>query len=155
MRPLTVHCLFDNFNHRRFAMQFADPECGRSMTSESVPLADFSTAAAKRDCQFAAIPNYRTLPEIVAANRALHSEYPALFSMGGSITIQGCLPMPYAFAAVLRGSGVRTGDRIVVNLPELPGNLDLLSAMLVPGGQDRADRAHLTIDELNFVISGR
>jgi long-chain acyl-CoA synthetase len=123
------------------------------MTSESVPLADFSSAAAKRDRHFAAIPNYRTLPEIVAANRALHGEYPALFFDGRFHTNTGLFANALRLAAVLRGIGVRTGDRIVVNLPNCQEiwlcylACSSLGAVIVP------TVPALTIDELNFVIS--
>ena len=87
------------------------------MTSESFPLADFSTAAAKRDRHFSAIPNCRTLPEIVAAHRALHGEYPALFFDGRFHTSRELFADARRLATVLRGFGVQQGDRVVVNLP--------------------------------------
>jgi non-ribosomal peptide synthetase component E (peptide arylation enzyme) len=87
------------------------------MTSESFPLANFSTAAAKRDRHFSAIPNYRTLPEISAANRALHGRYPALFFDGRFHASTELFADARRPATVLRGFGVQQGDRVVVNLP--------------------------------------
>jgi len=123
------------------------------MTSESFPSADYSTAAVKRDRHFSATPNYRTLPEIMAANRGRHGEYPALFFDGSFHTNTELFADARRLATVLRGFGVQHGDRVVVNLPNCPEiwlcylACSILGAVVVP------TVPALTIGELNFVIS--
>lgn len=123
------------------------------MPSESFFPVDFSMAASMRDQRFSAIPNYRTLPEIVAANLNRHGEYSALFFDGKFHANTELFAGAGRLATVLRGIGVQNGDRVVVNLPNCPEiwicylACSFLGAVIVP------TVPALTIDELNFVIS--
>ena len=124
------------------------------MSASDIPAsADYSTAAAARDRHFSAIPNHRTLPEIVSANRSRYGEYPALAFNGRQHTNVALLADAGRLATVLRGAGVRYGDRVVVNLPNCPEiwicylACTMLGAVIVP------TVPALTVDELAFVVS--
>ena len=94
-----------------------------------------------------------TLPEIIAANRSRHGEYPAMISDGKRYANTELIAGASRFASVLRGLGVRKGDRVVVNLPNCPEiwlsylACSSLGAVIVP------TVPALTIDDLAFVVS--
>jgi len=116
-------------------------------------LANFSAAHAARDRHFSTIPNYRTLPEFVAANRIRYGEYPALAFDGRQYANAALFVDASRLATVLRGIGVESGDRVVVNLPNCPEiwicylACSMLGMVIVP------TVPALTVDELAFVIS--
>ena len=114
---------------------------------------DFSTAGAKRDQWFRAIPRLETLPAIVAANLSRFGQYQALVFDGKSYTNVELVANARRLAAVLRKAGVERGDRVVVNLTNCPEiwfsylACSELGAIIVP------TVPALTVDELAFVVS--
>jgi len=123
------------------------------MPSEPLSQADFLTAAAKRDQHFKAIPSCRTLPEIFAANRRQFGKYDALSFDGKPHANTELFADALRLGTVLRASGVESGDRVVVNLPNCPEIWISYLACASLGAAIVPTVPALTIDELGFVIA--
>ena len=88
--------------------------------SQSFPPADYSRAAELRDRRFSAIPSCRTLPDVIAYNRARFGRYDALLFDGVRQSNEALIDRGSRLARAWSAAGVGPGDRVVVNLANSP-----------------------------------